>query len=224
MRKFKFETSKIYHVFNRGVDKREIFLDKKDYLRFLKSMQEFNRPEKIDSLYRLEQLKRKLSEPPGGYDLNKNRSHPVALVEIICYCLNPNHYHLLLRQISENGISKFMHKLIMGYAHYFNLKHRRSGTLFQGRFKAVEIKYEEQLNYVSAYINGNAEIHKIVKDAESWLWSSYLNYLGKKENKMIKKEIVLANFDDLIAYQQYVQEVIKNATKVKQDMKKYLLE
>ena len=67
------------------------------------------------------------------------------LVQIICYCLNPNHYHLLLKEIKDGGISEFMKRVGGGYTWYFNNKHKRSGTLFQGRFKSVHIKSNEQL-------------------------------------------------------------------------------
>jgi len=77
------------------------------------------------------------------------------LVEIIVYCLNPNHYHIILRQVSEGGVSKFMLKLSSGYSSYFNKKNKRSGSLFQGRFKAVHIDSNEYLLYLSAYVNKN---------------------------------------------------------------------
>jgi len=83
------------------------------------------------------------------------------LVKIISYCLNPNHYHLLLEQKQEKGITSFMHKLGTSYTKYFNAKNNRSGSLFQGSYKSVPIKTDAQLFYISAYINGNPEIHPV---------------------------------------------------------------
>ncbi len=245
MRKIKFETGKYYHIFNRGVDKRKIFLEKRDYFRFLESMKELNTTKVIDSLYRHKQLKRKKEKVEAKLLQNKdnkdkdtkclrlqnNRRHLVStmsaafLVEIICYCLNPNHYHLLVKQLTDNGISNFMHKLGMAYTKYFNAKYKRSGSLFQGTFKAVEITSDFQLAHASAYINGNAEVHKIAK-AKDWPWSSYPDYLDQRENNLIaiNKQPVLVDFKNPSAYEQYVVQVIKNSAKIKQDIKKYLLE
>jgi putative transposase len=127
MRKIKFQNEYYYHIYNRGVDKREIFLDDKDYIRFITSMREFNQAKPIGSLYRLNQLRR------GTASLRfavANRREAVPLVEIICYCLNPNHYHFILKQNTEKGISEFIKRLATGHTTYFNLKYNRSGSLF----------------------------------------------------------------------------------------------
>ncbi|MEA3398162.1 MAG: transposase [Patescibacteria group bacterium] len=178
MRKTKFQNKYYYHIFNRGVDKRKIFASEKDYLRFLASLKEFNQIETIDSLYRQDQLRRKARKETKSLRLHCNRS---SLVSFITYCFNPNHYHFLIKQIADKGIEKFMHKLGLGYTRYFNNKNNRSGSLFQGIYQAVPIKTDAQLLYVSAYINGNPEIHKISK-ADKWPWSSYLDYLGKQKD------------------------------------------
>ncbi|OGF25259.1 hypothetical protein A2303_06355 [Candidatus Falkowbacteria bacterium RIFOXYB2_FULL_47_14] len=214
MRKVKFETGEYYHIYNRGVDKREIFGDEKDYVRFLRSMREFNRKQNIGSLFAFEKAREShpvASEPPGG------------LVRLIAYCLNPNHYHFLLEQKVDNGISKYMHKLMMGYSQYFNKKFKRSGCLFQGKFKSVAVSSDWQLSYASAYINGNAEIHGIAK-AESYQWSSYPDYLGKRAGALCDKKIILKEFDSVGDYRKYANETIKNSRQIKEELKKYSLE
>ncbi|HDQ22785.1 MAG TPA: hypothetical protein ENN28_02300 [Candidatus Uhrbacteria bacterium] len=110
MRKVKFENGKFYHIYNRGVDKREVFEDEGDYERFLKYIKEILSSE-------AKPFSRRLSLE--------------GAVELICYCLNPNHYHLILRQLKENGISNFMHLLATSYTMFFNTKYQRSGSLFQ---------------------------------------------------------------------------------------------
>ena len=221
MRKVKFEIGKYYHIYNRGVDKRQIFLENKDFLRFLEGMIEFNCSEPVESLYRLNQLKRR-GIAPKALRFGENRS---ALGAIIAYCLNPNHYHLLIKQLVKDGISKFMQKLNAGYTQYFNKKYGRSGSLFQGPFKAVEVKSDYRLWHISAYINGNAEIHKIVKEAEKWLWSSYPDYLGQRQGKLAEKAIILKNFKNPQQYQKFVKEVIKEIKQARQGLKNiYLLE
>ena len=127
MRKVLLVNDEYYHVFGRGVDKRQIFMDARDYARFLQSMEEFNTVEPIGSIFENSFRKR---ESQLGDGVSK-------LVEFICYCLNPNHYHFLMRQVADKGIEKFMHRLCLGYARYFNIKCQRSGSLFQGPFKAV---------------------------------------------------------------------------------------
>ena len=221
MRKVKFQNGYYYHIFNRGVDKREIFMDEKDYFRFLRTMRELNILEPIESLYRQDQLKRQYREETKSLRFAKaNRSD---LVSFLAYCLNPNHYHFLVKQNQENGISKFMHKLGLAYTRYFNEKHKRSGSLFQGTFKAVEIKSEAQLNYVSAYINGNSEIHKIAK-AENYKYSSYLDYLGKRKGIMCTKDIILDDFKNVQDYREYTEEMIKNSQDIKEEIKQCLIE
>lgn len=224
MRKTKFQNGYYYHIFNRGVDKRQVFMDEKDYSRFLRGMREFNREETIDSLYRLDQLKRKAKKETGEeaklLRLPSNRS---SLASIIAYCLNPNHFHLLIQQTKDKGIERFMHKLSTGYTRYFNEKNNRSGALFQGTYKSVEIKTDAQLLYVSAYVNGNPEIHKIAK-ADKWPWSSYQDYLNRRQGNFAIKKIILKEFKGIKDYSNYARDVIKNSQSVKEELKKCLLE
>src|SRR3989344_4384707 len=116
MRKLNFTNQEYYHIYNRGVDKREIFLEDSDYIRFLQYIKQI-----------------------ANKDINKSKAgfNLLGSVELICYCLNPNHYHLILKQLRENGIAKFMHFLATAYAMFFNTKYQRNGSLFQGPFKAV---------------------------------------------------------------------------------------
>ena len=212
MRKTEFANGECYHAYNRGVEKREIFLDDFDYMRFLQSLDEFNRIDPIGSIY--EQSFR---------DTGVALGHEVSkLVEIIAYCLNPNHYHLILRQLEDRGIEKFMHKVGMGYAKYFNHKYKHSGVLFQGGFQAIHIDSNEYLLYLSVYVNKNNFIHGYNKD--DWKYSSLLDYLGKRNGKLCSKDIILGQFDDDI--EQYKEFLENNALylKGKKEMEKYLLE
>ena len=128
MRKTEFTNDEYYHIYNRGVDKRKVFCEEGDYLRFLISMKEFNDIKPAGSLYEKSKQKRK---PLSGFASHLEAGTMHYLIKIICYCLNPNHYHFIIKQLQNNGISKFMHKLNMGYTHYFNIKYNRSGSLFQ---------------------------------------------------------------------------------------------
>ena len=232
MRKTKFQNDYYYHIYNRGVDKRDIFMDEKDYVRFLISMREFNTPKQIESLYRLNQIRQQATKEDGrnkkdtkcpiGH-LVSNVSNSVKLVDIICYSLIPNHYHFMLKQLSDHGISKFLHKLEMGYAKYFNYKYKRSGSLFQSTFKSIPIKTDSYLLKLSCYINGNPEIHKISK-AENYKWCSYPDYIGKRNGTLCDKNIILKDFENIQEYKNLVDIIIKESQQKKSDIKKYLLE
>jgi len=198
------------------VDKRDVFCDEKDYLRFLVSMREFNN----ESTYeRRVFVKNKNSKKESDSEASESDSflefnHLPKLVEIICYCLNSNHYHLILRQLTENGITLFMRKLATGYTNHFNQKYNRSGVLFQGKFKSVYVDSNEYLLWLSGYINGNIEIHRIDK-AENHRWSSYPDYLGKRSGTLCNKKIVLSQFNVSSDYKE---------SRSRKDLDQYIIE
>ncbi|MFT7506923.1 MAG: putative transposase [Acidimicrobiales bacterium] len=132
-----------YHVINRGVDKRTTFQEEGDYLRFIQNLHIYNSTE---------------SAPHNVWSTSaRMKIMPVKkLVTIHAYCLMPNHYHLLLSPLVDDGITKFMHKVGMGYSKYFNEKNERTGVLWQGKYKSINITTDAQLNYIPYYINLNA--------------------------------------------------------------------
>ncbi|MDI6777941.1 MAG: transposase [Patescibacteria group bacterium] len=195
MKKTILANNEYYHVFNRGVEKRNIFTCDHDYMRFLISMKEFNRQDPVVSLYRL-------SQPSVAVrPLQTQRK----LVEIACYCLNPNHFHLILKQISDGGISEFLKRLQGGYTGYFNYRYKRSGVLFQGKFKSVRVKTNAHLLYLSAYVNRNYFIHGY-GDNSDWPYSSLWDYIGKRNSKICDKDVILNKFKDKKDYQKFTQE------------------
>ena len=223
MRKTEFAIGEYYHICNRGVDKREVFLDEQDFVRFLTSVREFNRIDPIGSLYQKsfgdKQGEDLGSKSPIGLLEPKSEQ---GLVEIVCYCLNPNHYHLILRQKAERGIEKFMHKVSMGYTNYFNKKYKRFGSLFQGPYKSIHINSNEYLLYLSAYVNCNSEIHKIA-EAENYKWCSFPDYIGKRSGTLCNKEVILGQFKNLEEYQEYAKINVQEMRN-KKEMEKLLLE
>src|SRR3989344_2967232 len=139
----------LFHTLNRGVDKRQIFLDDRDYLRFIHNLYEFNDEDRVlDVGYRFKQS----SDTVNQIKVNKKRK---LLVDIHCFCLMGNHYHLLLSPRVENGIFLFMKKLNMGYAKYFNNRYKRKGALFEGRYKSVPITTEDHFVHIPHYIHMN---------------------------------------------------------------------
>lgn len=224
MRKFKFEQGKIYHVFNRGVEKRDIFLSEGDRWRFLQGLYLFN-DESCSSnlLYRLEQRKGKMHFGILREYVKQNAVPRKPLVKIMMDCLKSNHYHLALEEIVENGISRFMHKLGVGYTRYFNTKYERVGPLFQGAFKAVEVETDEQLMYLLAYINVinpgqelESELKFVAQDPEGIMefvehypWSTHLEYLGKRESIIADKGRAGELFATPLQYRAFVTDIIK---------------
>ncbi len=207
-----------YHIFNRGVEKRKVFCDKYDYKRFIDSMKEFNNHE-VGSLR--DRLDSKFSTGPTSALVQPVEEE--KLVEIVAYCLNANHYHLILKEVSEDGIAKFIQKIATGYTRYFNEKYKRTGGLFQGRYKRVEVESNPQLLYLSAYVNGNHYIHKI-KELESWEFSSLPEYLKNKKNGFCFKNDILGQFNN--SGEDYLKFCKKNCDDIKEKraFSKFLLE
>ena len=177
---------KIVNLFSR-----EIFSDPADFNRFLQSMQEFNVADPIGSIYEHCRVKVNSNFGSSTSKIGKNKdSEP--LVNIVAYCLNTNHYHFLLQQLSEKGIEKFMQRLGTGYTMYFNNKYHRTGALFQGRFKAVHINTNQYLLHVSAYVNLNDRVHQLGGSTSKSSWNEYTERLGT--GGICGKEAVLGQF------------------------------
>ncbi|MFC1622663.1 transposase [Patescibacteria group bacterium] len=232
MRKIKLENEKYYHVFNRGANKQEIFLDEKDYFRFLNNIWEFNNELGYNQRRFLKDKNRiNKAETPGvpnfgtpGVFNNPKKifSKYPKLIEILTYNLLPNHYHFILKQLVDNGIEKFINKLGIGYAKYFNNKYNHSGVIFQGRFKAYLVSSENKLSWLSAYVNCNYEIHKL-GDAEKWQFSSYQDYFDLRKGNLCNKNIVLKLFKNNIKeYEKYCELVVKELQEIKESQKIFL--
>lgn len=151
--------------------------------------------------YQLEGPKPKLSNffKYKLFEPNYNKK----IVDIVCYCLMPNHFHFLLKQLKDGGITEFVSKLSNSYTKYFNTKEKRVGPLFQGEFKSVLVESDERLLHVSRYIHLNPLTSYLVKDLNSYEWSSYLEYInGGKE--ICAKEDILSFFKSPSKYKQFV--------------------
>jgi putative transposase len=195
MKKIILTNKEIYHIYNRGVDKRKIFLNSKDYQRFVDGLVVFNDTENLDG--------RHLRDLIDGQDRK-------ALVNIVAYCLMPNHFHLLLEQIADTGVTKFMKKLTTGYTMYFNKKYERTGALVQGVFKRSHIRTNDRLLEMSRYIHANPL--KILPEKsffalESYRWSSLSDYLGIKAPSLVvnNKKIILDQFKNAASYRAFIR-------------------
>ncbi len=224
MRNISFANGEFYHVYNRGVDKRVVFSDKSDMDRFVQSMEEFNVIEPIGSIYENSFKKNKLGNPTS-----KLAEKEEKLVNFIAFCVNPNHYHFLLEQLVDGGVSMFMKRLGGGYTKYFNEKNKRTGVLFQGKYKATHIDSNEYLLHVSAYVNLNDRVHqlgnptsKLVKSQSSWG-----EYMRESKSNFCSKNIILEQFKNIKEYQRFAESSLENILERRVDLKemeKYLLE
>jgi putative transposase len=195
-RKVQFVNGEIYHIVIRAVDGINLFRDTKDYLRMIHDLFEFNDENPVPSRFRVRHYRNKIVVTRKGnvtLKFKEKGKKRKMLVEILALCLMPNHIHLLVRQLQEGGISKFMKKL-GGYAIYYNKKYGRKGHLFQDKFQAILIENNEQLKTAFVYIHTNPvaiiypgwkekgikNAKRAIKYVENYRWSSYPDYLGKK--------------------------------------------
>jgi putative transposase len=204
IRKIPFINNEIYHIYNRGVDKRTIFEDNTDYERFIESIIEMNTQDSFGGLYTKSYLEK------NGLKQNIDKK----IVDIIAYCLNPNHFHLILKQIEDGGISKFMQRLGTGYTMHFNIQNKRSGSLFQGKFKSAHINSNEYLLYLSAYVNLNDKIHNI-KEEDNLVFSSLKEYTGDI-NGICEKSIILDQFKNKKEYNNLLNKTLPELMRQKE--------
>jgi putative transposase len=208
MRKNPFVSGEYYHVYNRGTDKRVIFVDDQDFERFLQSMVEFNVIEPVGGLYVNSFRKNLLRSRTSKLDTKKT-TFDGRLVEIIAYCLNPNHFHFVLKQISERCIEKFMQRLGTGYTKYFNHKYDRNGVLFQGKFKAIHIESNVYLLHVSAYVNLNFKVHKLRSPASKYR-ASIEEYAGGLGDECVcDKDSILGQFRNRKEYMEFAENSLR---------------
>ena len=206
MRKQAIITGEYYHIYNRGVEKRDIFINKKDLSRFLESITGFNRPERIGSLTNLRKHRSEIAPEIAPKALSKIK----PLVAIVVYCINPNHFHFVLKQLIDGGTAKFMQKLQAGYTSYFNVKYSRTGSLFQGTFKSSLMNSENYFNKILGYINKNYQVHSIPKNKIDLVIASDHEYENGRFNIVSKAEAkkILEIFNGGKNFKKHSQEII----------------
>lgn len=187
-----------YHIYNRGVEKRNIFIDERDYRVFIHF------------------LKRYLTPPNQSEVAPSWRSDLPNEIRLLAYSLMPNHFHFLVKQYTLDAVTKFMRALSNSYVRYFNERYERVGALFQGRFKAILIDSERYLLYLSAYIHRNPI--ELLREGgptslKDYLYSSYRSYLNNRGAKWLFPDEILAYFksskrltpQDFLSYESFVE-------------------
>ena len=187
-----------YHVYNRGVAKQKIFHSKEDYKVFLSYLKLYLTPTDLQG----QSLKVSPSRTLKNY---------FEAVELISYCLMPNHYHLLIYQEKKHDIANLMRSIGTKYSMYFNRKYKRTGPVFESRYKAVQVTEQDHLVYLSKYIHRNpVDILPSRTVLEGYKYSSYGNYLGMFSQDWVKPERVLKYFTEvnrLVTYKKFVEEI-----------------
>lgn len=212
-RKIQFAPKSYFHIYNRGTEKREIFIDNNDYRRFLILLYLCNNTSPVSI--------RNLLDKGLTFGEIFNIERKETLVDIGTYCLMNNHVHLLVKNKTENGISRFTQKLFTGYTMYFNKKNKRTGSLFESTFKANLVDKNEYLKYLFAYIHlnpiklmesgwkekGIKDIDKAKIFLKNYLWSSYPFYIGERENDpILNKQDFPRYFDNNKEFNEFVND------------------
>ena len=190
-----FYPNSFYHIYNRGVEKRDIFLDDQDYSIFIYYLFIYLSPPNTICL----------KYPYLPIRLRQRNLHNE--IKLLCYCLMPNHFHLLFQQTTEDGVSKIMKQISNAYTQYFNQKYKRVGGLFQGVFKSVLIENDEQLLYLSHYIHLNPIKANLIQDLENYKWSSYHSYT-KDNSTLCDKSFILNQLESVENYKKSIQDQI----------------
>ncbi len=207
MRQIEFAQGEFYHVYNHAIEGVNLIRDATDSERFIEGLLKFNAEEPIGSIYlaRFEKVEadKKLKAKP--------------LVNIVCYCLNPNHFHLMLEEVAENGIQKFMHRLTMGHCKYMNAKYKRKGVLFQGNFRAKLLDDNDYLLHTSAYINLNDRVHQLRHAVSQLVRSSWEEYINPRLYGICKRDIVLDQFRPRREYEAFALDALELMLEAKED-------
>ena len=191
-----FENKKIYHIYNRGVAKQNIFRDINDYQRLLDNFGYY-----LDGI-----TKKKISEVPKKSLRKILKTKPKKpLVDNISFCLMPNHFHLMAKQLQEGGIPQFIRDALNSYSRYFNTKYERVGPIFQGRFKAVEVKDDDQLIHLSRYIHLNPFTAGIADAPENYIWSSFKLFIENQKTRISNPKLILEIIGSPKKYREFVQ-------------------
>jgi len=208
MRNIGFAPGEHYHIFNRGNNKQLIFLDEKDRARFLFLL----------LFFQSDLQPMRINKCVNNFIKNQHRVLDIFKDEIIettknryvaleSFALMPNHFHLMLREIQESGISKYMQRVLNSFTKYFNTKYEKTGHLFQGPFKAIHLESNRQLLHLSAYVHRNPRELDGWRNREyNFTWSSYSDYVGKNRwGALLDQEIILSQFSNKPDYFSFVK-------------------
>jgi len=220
MRLIRITPGEYYHIFNRAVNKQVIFHDTSDYFRFLFLTLYFQSP------IIFQQLGRKVKEFVQSRALDSVEEDEIIKKrrnELVAFCIMPNHFHLIVKELDEGGIAAYMQRVLTSYSKYYNTKYEKSGHVFQGPYQAVHVEDNRQLLHLSAYIHRNPrEISKWFNKEEQYPWSSYQDFIGENRwGNLIMLDIIIGQFKDKAEYENFVK---TSPAKIKEEELEYLAE
>lgn len=215
--KLKLVENDVYHILNKSIAGYKIFNSNSEFNKFIETIiyyQTRNHLSFSDFVQRKE------------YQLDLTKlvaSDREKHVEIISYCFMPTHFHLVLRQLRDNGISKFLNDCLNSYTRYFNIKHKRKGPLWQGKTKKVLVESDEQLLHLTRYIHLNPTTSYLVDKPEDWTYSSYNEYINNSD-----VNIKICKYNDVLdinvkEYKEFVEDTVDYQRDLKR-IQKYCLE
>ena len=196
-----------YHVYNRGVLKRDIFLDTKDYIRFLFLLL-FHQSPTITFINIGREVAHFVKHRMFNISAREIKQiNETKKVHLVAFTLMPNHFHLLLREQDGAGISKYLQRLGNSYTKYFNTRYQQNGHLFQGRYQSVHVEDNDQLLYTSAYLHRNCvELKGWRERGHLYPWSSYSDFIGNNRwDNLLEQGIIVEQFSDRKDYQRWVE-------------------
>lgn len=191
MRNIRLAPDEHYHIFNRGVEKKTIFHDSRDYYRFLFLILSFQSSKPLKNLSRLLEdfVQHRVLHTKD--EMLKNR-----MVELVAFCVMPNHFHLILKEVKEGGISAYMQRVLNAYGKYYNTRYEKSGHVFQGPYRAVHVESDKQLLYLATYIFRNPrELSQWLNKENKYPWSSYQDFITENRwGEFLMPGIILEQF------------------------------
>lgn len=205
-----------YHIFNRGNNKKLMFFDDADRIRFLSSVLLFQSPVIIKNIKRLTKM---INVQNSVLHIMEEETLKEIIstrfIELISFVLMPNHFHLLIREVKEKGIERYMHRVQVSYSKYFNIRYKNTGHHFQGQYKVVHVTDNDQLLYLSTYVHRNPREMISWRNREHmYPWSSFPDYLGNNRwGDFIKTDIILKQFKNSSDYKKFTDKSIAKTFK-----------
>jgi putative transposase len=211
-RKLVFVNDSYYHIYNRGIDRRVTFTNKREYTRAMDLLSFYQYTIIPIRFSRFSELPQDKQQKQLETMVDSGR-----IVDVVAYCLMPNHFHLLLKQKKEKGIATYVANFVNAYTKYFNTKHERTGPLFQGVFKAVYIETDEQLMHLTRYIHLNPVASSMItpEQLSTYTWSSYPAFMEKEKNDLVSHAAILSIHAMVPNYENFVKDQIAYAKELK---------
>lgn len=195
-------TDEIYHVYNRGDQKQVLFRNDRDYARMLFALLYFQSPKSFRN------IKRKVDVfmHEGSFGVDGKKVVDDRHVELINFCLMPNHFHLTVKNVASKGISSYLQRLQNSYGRYFNTKYDKTGYVFEGPYRSKHVSTDVQLQYLSAYIHKNPKELTGEKKYSQYQWSSYTDYLTENRwGDLLALDVILDGYSSVNQYQEFVE-------------------